>query len=103
MATGTMKMDGIIVERVFIQNSATIGTTYTFDLTGYKAGVVWINQAGWRDSLILPTQIFVGAYAMSTGGANNTIRVDITSTSIKVSKIDASISDTYDVQIFGIR
>lgn len=44
MATGTIKKDGIIIERVFMQNSATIGTTYTFDLTGYKAGVVWVNQ-----------------------------------------------------------
>lgn len=103
MATGTFKMDRVIIERVFSQNSATIGTTYTFDLTGYKAGVVWINQAGWRDSLMLPTPVFVGAYAMSTGGANNTIRVDLTSTSIKASKIDTSISDTFDVQIFGIR
>lgn len=103
MATGTIKKDEIIIERVFMQNSATIGTTYTFDLSGYKAGVVWINQAGWRDSLMLPTPVFVGAYGMSTGGANNTIRVDITTTSIKASKIDTSISNTFDVQIFGIR
>lgn len=103
MATGTIKMDEIIIERVFMQNSATIGTTYTFDLSGYKAGVVWINQAGWRDSLMLPTPVFTGAYGMSTGGANNTIRVDITTTSIKATKIDASISNTFDVQIYGIR
>ena len=103
MATGTIKKGEIIIERVFMQNSATIGTTYTFDLTGYKAGFVWINQAGWRDFLMLPTQVFVGAYGMSTGGANNTVRVDITTTSIKVLKIDGSIPDTFDVQIFGIR